>query len=285
MPTTVIAQGSPKMNPSLRCRVAQLAAALVTACAAEAHSQPIREFDLQTVERLGRAIYEHDLTAWRATDALLHDNKAGRVSDAEMAKIRGYIVAGTPDESVVKFIAEGPEGPYPVSVLRIYRDEQRARAAGPLAKQPLTEAERAQYRARQLALSQITQRWHCSERYNTVILPNTDGDGYLVYVLAATTKPGLMMVGGHYRITVSADGNRVIQTDELSRSCLTVELKPPQGAQKLESVVVLHLVSDAPVETHVFLNLLHRMDIGVTTEKRALWLVSKGRIRRLADVK
>ena len=262
------------MSPRMASRLAVLCA--IAACAAEGHAQPIRQFEQQTVERLGRALYEHDIAAWRATDSLMQSNKSGQLADAEMAKIRGWIVVGPAGGLVVKFIAEGPDGPYPVYVAAVYTDEQRARTTPPPTRSPLTEPEQARFRARQLAASQIATR--CAERYNTVVLESPDGEGYLVYLLAATAKPRLMVVGGHYRVTVSPDGNRVIRTEPLSRSCLTVELGPLPGTTEPAHIMVSHIVSLAPVETHVFLNFLHRTDIYVTTDDAALWLVSKGKV-------
>ena len=109
---------------------------------------------------------------------------------------------------------------------------------------------------------------------NTVILPNTDGGGFLVYVLATTTVPNVMVLGGHYRFTVTPDGRKIVQADELSRTCLTLDLKPSD-----KHVVVTHHVSNAPIETHVFLGLLHKMDIGVViAASETLWIFSKGKM-------
>jgi hypothetical protein len=41
-----------------------------------------------------------------------------------------------------------------------------------------------------------------------------------------------------------------------------------------------HLVSNTPIETHMFLNLLHRTPIFVGTPDRNLWVVSDGRMIR-----
>ncbi len=240
--------------------------------------QPIRDFDLATVERLGRAIYEHDIAAWRATDVLLSENKAGRIADSDMTRISGWIVVGTPEERVVKFVAEGEQGPYAVSAYAFYRDRERATGAVPPAKGPLTEAEASHFRARQLAVPHVKRR--CSDRYNIVVLPDTDSKGFLVYALAATGERDVMVVGGHYRFTVSADGRQIVQADELSLSCLTVSLKPPPGTEALTVVVVSHHVSSRPLETHVFLGLIHNRDIAVATGPETVWMVSKGKIRR-----
>lgn len=265
----------------MKCRaLAGCGVVLLAAYAAQAHSQPIRDFDLATIERLGRAIYDQDVAAWRASDVLLSENRAGRIADSEMAKIRGWIVVGTPEEPLVKFIAEGEQGLYAASAYAFYRDEQRARTAEPPPKGPLTETELSHFRARQLAIRHLKRR--CSDRYNTVVLPNAGGEGFLVYVLAATGEREVMVVGGHYRFTVSSDGNQIVQADELSMSCLTVSLKPKAGEVPVAAVVT-HLVSSTPVETHVFLSLLHNSDIAVAVGPETVWMVSKGKIRRLRD--
>jgi hypothetical protein len=264
------------MNLRMTSRLATLV--VVAACAAEGHAQPIRQFDQQTVERLGRELYQHDIAAWRATDSLMHSNKAGQLADPEMAKIKGWIVVGPEGGLVVKFIGEGPDGPYPVYVAAFYTDEQRARSAAPPTRAPLTDAERARFRARQAAASQALSL-RCAERYNTVVLDNPEGEGFLVYLLAASAKPRQMVVGGHHRVTVSADGNRIIRSEPLSRSCLTVETGPLPGTNEPAKIMVTHVVSLAPIETHVFLNYLHRTDLYVTTDDAALWLVSRGKVQ------
>ena len=257
-----------------RRNIKQILVIFAVACASQVNSQPVREFSLETVERLGKAIYEQDLVAWSATDILRAENKAGEVPDSEMAKIKGWIVVGTPEAQVVKFIADGEQGPYAVKAYAFYSDEKRATAgaARPPSKGALTEPEHAQFRARKLALEHVKRR--CSDRLNAVVLQDRDGGGFLVYVLAATTVPNVMVVGGHYRFTVSPDGRQIVQTDELSRACLMLSLNPSD-----KHVVVSHQISNAPIETHVFLSLLHRMDIGVVVaSSQTLWIFSKGKM-------
>ena len=84
----------------------------------------------------------------------------------------------------------------------------------------MTAEERARFAARSTALLGITEA--CSQRYNTVVLRDpAGGEGWLVYALAATTEPGLIMVGGHYRFTISADGEEILRGERLSDSCLS----------------------------------------------------------------
>lgn len=46
--------------------------------------------------------------------------------------------------------------------------------------------------------------------------------------------------------------------------------------------MVTHVLNDHPIETHVFLSLLHGLNLYVMTEN-ALWSVDKGKIRLLMD--
>jgi hypothetical protein len=47
-------------------------------------------------------------------------------------------------------------------------------------------------------------------------------------------------------------------------------------------LVVTHVLDDHPIETHVFLSLLHGLPLYVITES-AMWSVDKGKIRLLMD--
>lgn len=72
------------MNSSFSFRTfTRVLVALAVAWAGQASSQAIREFTPQTVESLGRAIYEQDLVARSATDILRAGNKAREVPESE----------------------------------------------------------------------------------------------------------------------------------------------------------------------------------------------------------
>ena len=130
--------------------------------------------------------------------------------------------------------------------------------------------------ARQTAVSAL--RTPCSEVYNTVVLPNDGAEAaWTVYLLAATQEPEKIVVGGHVRVLVREGGMQIVDSQELSRSCLT--LAPPPDAVAL---IVTHVLDEHPIETHVFLSLLHQTKLYVVTET-AMWSVDQGEIELLMD--
>ncbi|MES2693266.1 MAG: hypothetical protein V4773_07310, partial [Verrucomicrobiota bacterium] len=101
--------------------------------------------------------------------------------------------------------------------------------------------------------------------------------------LAATTDPNAVLAGGHYRFTVSKEGDKIEQADELFRSCLTVPKNGP-GVPKGSNVAALYmttLVSNLPQETHIFLSLLHKLPFMVGTPDSKKWRIEGGRLSEL----
>ena len=114
----------------------------------------------------------------------------------------------------------------------------------------------------------------CAERYNTVVFRSERSDGWTVYLLAASDIAGKVMIGGHHRFEISSDGQTVKSQHALSQSCLTFE-----GPVRANTVarVVTHNVSPTPEATHVFINLLHGLPLGVAT-RDGIWIINEGKI-------
>lgn len=118
---------------------------------------------------------------------------------------------------------------------------------------------------------------------NPVVLPAEIDDerGILVYLLAGTTKPNVVVFGRHYRVLVEEDGSTIKYVRPLSKSVLEMPVMPPSGS-KSEALVVMHLVTEWPLETHVFASLLHKLPIVVATS-RGNWWVNADRIAFLGS--
>lgn len=253
-----------------------VAAGLVLALAGSALAAdkppPIRAFDIPTIEKLGGAIYRQDRAAWLATDALVE-----KVPDLGKAGVKGWIVEGEGDGEKVRFLRDtgaGLEAGYDVVVTGT-----GAQAVVQPADRSLTADERAAFAARQSAIAKLPGV--CRQGYNSVVLKDVEGDGWLVWLLAPSPARDVIPFGGHYRFSVSADGKTVNRVDALSASCLTMNAKPdlPPGA-KSPMLYVTHVVSPTPVETHVFLSILYREPIVVGTDKDAIWVVEGGKVVR-----
>ena len=143
--------------------------------------------------------------------------------------------------------------------------------------QPATAREETWFRARQLVLSKLD---HPAQHYDPVVMPAriAGQEGLLVYLLASPTRPDTVVFGQHFRARTSADGARVLEFEPLSKSALEMPLHPalPPGAKPV-GLTVTQIVTDYPVETHVFESLVHHVPIYVGTS-RGVWKVDGYRI-------
>jgi len=219
---------------------------------------------LADAEKLGLAIWRFDSAAARASDALVE--KVGSPD----SRVLGWIFA---DSDTLEVLFVGELG----SELKIfYRVRIGDGCTAPdveILDPPvaLTPSERSQAAA--LRKAQQTPFPRVARAYNFVVLPAelVDQSGWLVYMLAATTNPDEMLVGGHCRIKVSPTMDNV----EVFPFALT-DLRAVAG-ENVREVTVTHLVSETPLEHHVYLNLLHRIPLRVLT-KLGAWGIENGRI-------
>jgi hypothetical protein len=138
------------------------------------------------------------------------------------------------------------------------------------------------FRARQAAIAAIAP---VVQPPNPVMMPaDVIGEtGILVEVVAGTTKPNLAVIGRHYRVIVSEDGSRVAKVFPLSKGVIELPTNTCPGQAKCVALVVSHIVTEAPVETHVFASLLNRIDLYVVTS-RGWWRVKGSTIEFLGSL-
>ena len=234
-------------------------------------SPSIRQFDIALMEKIGRTIFQKDGYASEATDILFE--KVGGPHQLDQQNVRGWITREVKGSMMVSFMRM--KGGAYLPAYDIVFTPQRGHFVNAEGREASSE-EMAMFKARQLALQNIPRR--CSRRYNAVVVSDVDGDGYLVYTLAATTDPNLILLGGHYRFTISQDASTIEKIDALFKSCMAMDKRKIPNDAKSAGMYITHLVSDTPVETHVFLSLLHKLPIYVGTPGDRLWKVNAGRI-------
>lgn len=224
------------------------------------------------LEDVGKALYAKDRAAWLATDRLMENGQ-------RPSGIQGWVTVPSDGNWHVLFVEE--EGETFCSRLGVLVGENGAGALGRSEIcEPLTLEQRAMFLARQTALSALRTR--CSENYNTVVLPHEGPEAaWAVYVLAATQEAGKVVIGGHVRVLVREGGVDMVDYQPLSNTCLAPDT-PSSDEGKPVALVVSHVLDDHPIETHVFLSLLHRLKLYVMTES-AMWSVAEGRIKLLMD--
>jgi len=234
--------------------------------ASEDSSPDIRQFPPETIERLGRELYQRDQLAWKATDAL----QAAYPESKSMA-LQGWItVLG--EVPKVYFIRKAPGESTFELAYRVIFDPQGEVTVTPRLGEALPSEVARRFQARSTALEAMPGYY--DRRYNIEVLNDPDGNGFLVYVMPATEQWYEVVIGGHVRITVSEDGQTAEAVDELSRSLLIIDKRQGEkGEKKVVATMVSHIVSKTPVEPHVFNSLLHETPIYVVTGPEETWMV------------
>ncbi len=117
--------------------------------------------------------------------------------------------------------------------------------------------------------------------YDYVVLNDPQGSGFLVYALASTQKKGDIVLAGHFRVTVSADGAKAERVDALSRS-LAIQHEGeglPRGSD-LVGLTMVQIVSPKPLETLIYTNLITGLPIYVATVPRGReWDIENGKAK------
>jgi hypothetical protein len=235
--------------------------------------------------KLGRILYLLDKASAIGTDVL-----RAKLPDFQERGLGGWLTTQAADDTghrldsfVVMFISKDE----PLRTLyRIdvpLKGEPTFSALSP--PTPLNELGVRMFRARQTAIRGVPRG---PRQWNPVILPGGAvgrDDAILVYLLAAEQRAGEMVFGIHYRVLVSADGTSIKEAMPLSRSALVLGLRSkdvPPGATQV-AVVVSQIVTDWPLETHVFVSLLHRREPVYVVTKRGVWRVIGDAIALIDD--
>lgn len=154
-----------------------------------------------------------------------------------------------------EFAAFDPPKPAPRSFVHMAQARQAAIAALPSYPQPI----------------------------NPLILPAEllGEKGMMVYLIAGTTKPNLAVFGRHYRVLIPEQGGPPSYVMPLSKSILELPTQSPNGAD-IEGLLVTHILTDWPLETHVFVSLLTHKRVYVGT-KVGIWRVDGDKIALIDD--
>jgi hypothetical protein len=132
----------------------------------------------------------------------------------------------------------------------------------------------ARKRARETATAALRGKLF-DTRYDYVVLSDPDGKRLLVYALAAAKYTDQVVMAGHFRVTVSADGTKAERVDALSKTLAH------SGPAKTDAVALwlIQIVSNKPVETLIYTSNLAKKDIYVRTPDGKTWVVGEGKMR------
>ncbi|MGH8597350.1 MAG: hypothetical protein ACREXT_11895, partial [Gammaproteobacteria bacterium] len=204
---------------------------------------------------------------------------ANEFYDTKAEGILSWVVEGDAERSVVRFIKRGSDG------IEAALDAEFDDLLLPALKRPtdahLSAYQRAQLIAREVAQPHLTSP--CAKNYDSAVLPDPAGDGLLLYALATPDHVGDVIIGGHHRFSMSADGRTMRRADALSQSCVTTNLIQLRASDGTDGVAIRATLSDIPLETHVYLSLLHKVALYVVTRDLKMWKVENGAMHVLYD--
>ncbi|WP_028886851.1 hypothetical protein [Teredinibacter turnerae] len=239
-------------------------------------SKPLTDSEkayLSQVEADGRLLYEKDARAATATDLLL-----SKINPADYPNFVGWVTYPNSEDFTVSFYEKSGKDFKVIADINFWLKGSPSIDLNP--SRIITATERSMIQARIVALQSGANS--CSDRFNTVIIPSQNKEAWDVYVLAATTDPKLVQVGGHVKVTVSKTTAEVMEKLPLSKSCLALDKSGdnlPEGAS-ISALTVSHIVTPMPVAIHPYLNLLHNISLAISSE-RGLWMIESGSIRML----
>jgi hypothetical protein len=218
------------------------------------------------VEREGQTLYRKDQYAAQATRALL-----AALDLADYPDIIGWVGYERGQDYVVTFYERSSDEISLIADIHFGANDEYNIEIEP--DRVISDEELSMLDARTAAIEDGFNS--CSDRFNSVVMPiDTDEEAWVVYILAATTNPNAIVVGGHSRIRVDKHTNEVLEVEALSSSCLTLD-KSKLNAPGSEGAMILvtHRASPMPTPIHPFLSLLHQRPVIVLSE-RGHWVVN-----------
>lgn len=222
---------------------------------------PNDEAGLRRAEALGARLFELDRAAFVASDALMAAAR-GRADP----RVQGWITEARADGIDVVFVDAAPAALYRVSI------DADGKPAGPVdaAPPPLSPAQVAAVQARAVALASAPVS--CSGFYNPVVMPGEAAGDWVVYLLPGSPDPGVVPLGGAWRVEVH-DGQAGARR-AFTQSCIALD----NDGQDDDAFVVTHLLDPIPTEIHVFWSLWAGKPMYVGTGPK-LWAIEQGHIR------
>ncbi len=136
-------------------------------------------------------------------------------------------------------------------------------------------------RAKDTAAAALSGKLYNRMRYDYVVLDHPGGNGLLVYALAISKHKGDVTTGGHFRVTVSADGAVAKRVDLLSQLIHTA--KPDPGNQ-LAGVAASQIAGKFPAETWIYSSYQYHIPMFVAVvADGSIWGVANGRMVRVDE--
>ncbi len=226
---------------------------------------------LRTAEQVGYSLFQID----RAVRAAAKEGERSRAFRRD-ERVQGWVADVQPEAIRITYVGtEGgtPVGLYQVAVGSSGKVVESLEKIDPM---PLDGHLAKQHAMARRALA--VERNACSNTVETLVLPA--GDGWHAYVLPQAAFADVYLLGGSYRVELSAPGDAVIGAQALASECVFVQNKAGAGA--------LLFAEDRgmePNELHVYISRLAGKPLYVTTTSNGrTWLIQDGRIQGVQGI-
>ena len=229
------------------------------------------EAALRMVEQVGASLYQVD----RALRAAAKEGERSRAFRRD-ERVQGWVADVQPDAIRITYV--GSEGGAPVGLYRVAVDRSGKVLA---ALERIDPAPLDGRLAMQHAIgrkAREVERTECSNEVETLVLPA--GDGWHAYVLPRAAFPDVYLLGGSYRVELSASGGAVTGMQPLASECVILQNKPTSGA-----LLFAEDRGTMPNELHVYISRLAGKPLYVTTTPNGrTWLIQDGRIQSVQGI-
>jgi hypothetical protein len=233
---------------------------------------PAEQTSINRASERGRQKYELDRAAWVSTDSMV-----AQLPKDRLAKVKGWIVENDGDTYTAIYYGNENNGPVAIFVADV-RNGVTAKAKEIKADAPpvLTETEKRMIEARAAAMAE--KLTPCAQaKFNTIVVPPTGADTPVeVYLLTPQVQTKALPFGGHFLVTVGADG-KVTGSRPFTKSCIDLSLEGDKGRQPI-GLMITHLLDPTPTEIHVFNALSSHLAVYVSTAPNRIWKVDGARI-------
>ena len=223
------------------------------------------EASLDVIRRRGLDLYQRHQATILALEAVAELELGDELPS-------GWITSRRGNEVRVRFVSNCEEiGP--CSLIDVDVDARGLSARSLFPPEPLTEAEQASWRGRQLLFE--TQTSQCDEPYNAVLMPDGPEGRWIGYLIAQPADAERMAVGGHMSVLLNADASRVIEGRDLMNRCVVVQ-RPPAT----QPIAITRPAAQLPSALHVFTSLLNERVLFVATSG-GTWRVNGDVVERV----
>lgn len=247
-----------------RIRIVAVAVLVISLAFAPARAQD--EAWLRTVEEAGTSLFLVD----RAVRAAAREGERSRAFRRD-ERVQGWVADVQPEFVRITYV--GIQGGAPVGLYRVAVDRSgRIREAlERIDAEPLSARLAMQHAIGRTVRG--VQRTECSNEVETLVLPA--GDGWHAYVLPRAAFADVYLLGGSYRIELSASGEAVTQVQALASECVIL-----QNKEGTDALLFAEDRGEVPNELHVYISRLAGKALYVTTTPNGrTWLIQDGRIQ------